>query len=160
MQIDQRAIAIRHRRLEECNNIRAHTRSCFPRHSQDSSCALPLSQTCATRRCAPADPPVTPLGDFAFVSDASHCCASGRMGVGIGTMRVTYAVGSASKVARSFCNAEFDWPAKTVVNPITANMDVLIFMSILLSEGTSITKRNGARKNEVRAPGLPGKALN
>src|SRR5260370_8922895 len=77
------------------------------------------------------------------------------MVVGIGTMGVTYAVPSASKVAESFCNAEFDWPAKRVVNPITANMHVLIFMWILLSKGTSTTKGTGHGKmNSVPLPSV------
>src|SRR5260370_7723693 len=77
------------------------------------------------------------------------------MVVGIGTMGVTYAVPSASKVAESFCNAEFDWPAKRVVNTITAHMHGLIFMWILLSEGTSTRKGTGhGRMNSVPLPSV------
>jgi len=58
------------------------------------------ASVCARRSASDSSP------DFSFVREASHCCASELMVVGIGTMRVTYAVPSASKVAESFCEAE------------------------------------------------------
>ena len=77
------------------------------------------SSTCWTVRRAN----LGPLGELALLQSACRAQqlepqprvgASGLIVVGIGTMRVMWAVPSGSKVAESFCAAGLDWASRVI----------------------------------------------